>query len=163
MRTITLILLSMASLVLFSGCGTSSGGMLSSDPTPIEATYYSEFPDILIPRDLSPVNKHTTIIHNDDGSRSGTQVFEGRVDLQSLMNAMLYYMDQQGWTPRSVFRGLRSAMVFEKGNRVALITAEEGSFTTTMELWVAKRIQDGAMVNEIIQQTYYAPVEEGNL
>lgn len=164
MRTVTLFIMAALMMTMFSACGGSSSGsgVLSSAPTPVEATYYSEFSDILIPRDMKEVSKHTSIIHNQDGSKAGTQVFEGNVELQSLMNAMLYNMTQQGWAPRSIFRGQRSAMMFEKGNSVAMITAADGSFTTTMELWVAKRIEDGALVQEMTPQTYYAPLLEGN-
>ena len=126
------------------------------------ATYLSEFSDIPIPREMKVVGKYTAIVHNQDGTKAGTQVFEGSVELQSLMNAMLYNMSQQGWLPRSVFRGLRSSMVFEKGNSMALITATEGAFNTEMALWVAKKINDGALQSREGLQIFLPPVIEGN-
>ena len=127
-----------------------------------ETSYPSEFSDIFIPREMKAVDKQTAIIHNQDGTRAGTQVFEGRVDLQSLVSAMLYNMSQRGWIPRSVFRGQSSAMVFEKENNVALITAAEGVYHTTMNLWVAKKINEGAFQYGENPSSFLPPVIEGN-
>ncbi len=156
------------SLLLLSACSSMGGGSSSSAPAsdasgvPVTSTYVGEFTDIPIPREMKVVGKYTAIVHNQDGTKAGTQVFEGNVELQSLMNAMLYNMSQQGWTPRGVFRGQRSAMVFEKGNSLALITATEGTFSTEMELWVAKKISDGALQPRENLSIILPPVIEGN-
>ncbi len=153
------------SLCLLSACSGMTGSSSASDASgvPVTATYFGAFPDIPIPRDMQPIDKHTAVIHNQDGTRAGTQVFEGNVELQSLMNAMLYNMSHQGWIPRSVFRGQRSAMVFEKGNSLALITAAETTFSTQMDLWVAKKIDEGALILPQENLTLdLPPVIEGN-
>ena len=166
MRTIISFFVLCLFAVSLTACGGSgSGGFFSSGSTPVDATYFSEFSDIPIPRDMKEVLKKTYLVINSDGSRSGTQTFEGSVELQSLMTAMLYNMIQQGWVPRSVFKGERCAMVFEKGASIAVITGSDGTLRTTMELWVAKRIQDGAMQMPEIpsDNMFLAPLTEGAL
>jgi hypothetical protein len=152
-------------VLMLAACSTftkgDSGG--ASGASVDAATYVNEFPDIPIPREMKVVAKYTYIVHNQDGTKAGTQVFEGNVELQSLMNAMIYNMGQQGWLPRSVFRSPRSAMVFEKGNSMALITATEGIlFSTEMALWVAKKINAGALQPRENVQNLLPSVIEGN-
>ncbi len=157
---LTLFLLSACSS--FGGSGSASGAPASdASGAPVASTYVGEFTDIPIPREMQEVGKYTAIVLNQDGTKAGTQVFEGNVELQSLMNAMLYNMSKQGWTPRGVFRGQRSALVFEKGNSLALVTATEGTFNTEMELWVAKKISDGA-IHPRENPSMLPPVIEGN-
>ena len=162
MRSFASFLGAFLCLALLSACGGVGSSVFGSGTASVEATYISEFADIPIPRDMKEVAKQTAIVHNPDGSKAGSQAFEGGVELQSLMNAMLYNMLQQGWKPRSIFRGPRSAMAFEKENNVALITAFEGAFATQMSLWVAKRINDGALEARDVPQPFLAPVLEGN-
>ena len=158
MRNFVFFLCVCLCLALISACSGTTASIFGSGTASVEATYLSEFADIPIPRDMKEVPKQTAIVHNPDGTKAGSQVFEGGVELQSLMNAMLYNMLQQDWNPRSVFRGPRSAMVFEKENNVALITAFEGAFSTQMALWVAKRINDGALEARNVAPPFLAPV-----
>jgi hypothetical protein len=164
MRKIMIILALVLCFSLLSACT----GMNSNDPnasadssTPVQMTYIAEFSDIPIPMDMKEVKKYTFVILNQDGSKSGCQVYEGNVDVQSLMNAMLYTMTQQGWVARGVFRGPRCSMTLDKGNSIAIITANEETFTTRMEVWVAKKMIDGAVVPSQ-PESQLPPVIEGN-
>lgn len=151
MRKFVIIAALAASLLAVQGCSSGSSIGISnpfepSPPANVNEVYYAEFRDVPIPSDMSEQPKHTAVSQNSDGSKTGTQVFEGRIDRQSLVNAMVHNMTRQGWMLRSVFRGQRSVLLFEKGDRNAILAITDGQAYSTMEVWVTQRLAEGASV-----------------
>lgn len=148
MRKLVMAAALSATLLIVQGCSSTSipNPFEPAPPANVNEVYFGEFRDVPVPSDMSEQTKYTAVSQNADGSKSGTQVFEGRIDRQSLVNAMIHNMTRQGWALRSVFRGQRSVLLFEKGDRNAIIGITDGQAYSTMEVWVTQRLADGAGV-----------------
>lgn len=132
-------------LLTVQGCGstTIANPFEPAPPARVTAVYYGEFRDVPIPVDMTEQTRYTAVSQSSDGFKSGTQVFEGRIERQSLVNAMIHNMTVQGWALRTVFRGQRSVLLFEKGDRNAILGVTDGATYTTLEVWVAQRLPEG--------------------
>lgn len=104
----------------------------ASGPAPI----YYDFEDISIPAELSLVRKKS-FVYSTPGFTAGVLVFKGGVAGDSLVNFFNSSMAKDGWVPRSSFRYGRVILSFEKGERSCLISIEESTLTTQVEVWVA--------------------------
>jgi hypothetical protein len=149
MRKFVMVAALSATLLTVQGCSSTSipNPFEPAPPANVNEVYFGEFRDVPVPSDMSEQTKYTAVSQNADGSKSGTQVFEGRIDRQSLVNAMIHNMTRQGWALRSVFRGQRSVLLFEKADRNAIIGITDGQAYSTMEVWVTQRLADGAGVS----------------
>ena len=139
-------------LVFFcAGCasdGTLTNPFSSSEPVSGTPYYFSEFPDIPIPNDMSEKRDDTFITFAPSGVKCGTQRFSGRLELVSLMNTMRRNMASNGWTLRSVLRAKESTLVFEKPDRIATFQISDGMVFTDMRLFVSSRLEgDSSSVN----------------
>lgn len=145
MRKILAPVLLMASLAL-QGCVTT--GSSESMPTARDV-YYSEFSSVPIPVDMVELSKYTSVMYNIDGMKSGSQIFEGPLERQSLVNVMTHNMLRKGWQARSIVSsGERNLMVFQNDSRMAVFTVFEGSSLsnkTIMDVWVAPFLPDGVV------------------
>ncbi len=147
MRKIFAPALLMFSLVALQGCMTTS----SSSETTVYASdvYYSEFASVPIPVDMVEQAKFTNVMYNIDGMKSGSQIFEGPLERQSLVNAMTHNMLGKGWHARTIVSsGERNLMVFQSDSRMAVFTIFEGSSfnnKTIMDVWVAPFLPDGVV------------------
>ncbi len=135
------------SLVALQGCMTttgSSGGTASASDV-----YYSEFGSVPIPVDMEEQKSYTNVMYNIDGMKAGSQIFQGPLERQSLVNAMTHNMLQKGWQARTIVSsGERNLMVFQNDSRMAVITVFEGSSLsnkTLMDVWVAPFLPDGVV------------------
>ena len=114
-----------------SGSSTAEGGTAGY--------YYGDFDDVPIPREMKP-EKEATVLHTSSGVKVGTQSFAGGVEIVSLNKAMTGYMTHEGWILISSLRGQRSILVFEKPDRLCVIHSFDGSFSTTMQIFVTPKI-----------------------
>ncbi|MDR2123970.1 MAG: hypothetical protein LBP38_03175 [Desulfovibrio sp.] len=142
MRVAPLVLLA----VLLVGCA-SDGSLknpFSSDggeAAPAPESYYSEFPDIPIPSEMSEARGDTFITFAPSGLKCGVQRFSGRVELVSLMNTMRRNMASNGWALRSLLRAAESVLVFEKTDRLAAMQITDGLINTDMRIFVTSRLE----------------------
>ena len=145
------------SLVAMQGCSGSSLSIPNpfepDPPSNVNEVYYGEFPSVPIPKDMTEVAKYTAVMQSPDGAKTGLQVFEGRIDRQSLVTAMVHNMNRQGWQLRSIFRAQRSILLFEKGDRNCIVAVTDSSNLATMEVWVASRLPDGSVGSESMYST----------
>lgn len=136
-------------LMAMQGCSGSSLSIPNpfepDPPSNVNEVYYGEFPSVPIPKDMSEVAKYTAVMQAPDGSKTGLQIFEGRLDRQSLVTAMVHNMNRQGWQLRSIFRAQRSILLFDKGDRNCIVAVTDSSNLATMEVWVAARLPDGSV------------------
>lgn len=151
MRRVFASALLACSLLALQGCSGSSFSIPNpfepDPPSSVNEVYYAEFPSVPIPKDMQEVPKYTAVVQTPDGAKSGTQVFEGRLDRQSLVSAMIHNMGRQGWQLRAIYRAQRSVLVFEQSSRIAVMAITDSSNLSnvaTMEIWVAPRLPDGA-------------------
>lgn len=134
-----------------AGCasdGTLTNPFSSSEPVSGTPYYFSEFPDIPIPNDMSEKRGDTFVTFAPSGVKCGTQRFSGRLELVSLMNTIRRNMASNGWTLRSVLRAKESTLVFEKPDRIATFQLSDGLIFTDMRLFVSSRLEgDSSSVN----------------
>lgn len=111
-------------------------------PTDVSEVYYSQFPDVPIPADLSVVPKNSLVNITQDSTKLGLETHEGRVEVGSLSNAMIHNMAKQGWSLRGVVSGKRVMQVHEKDQRICVLYFYDQTVTTAMEVWVMLRLDN---------------------
>jgi hypothetical protein len=131
---------------ILTGCAADGSfkNPFSSEPdTHSQASdfYFSEFPDIPIPSELSENSGDTFITFAPSGLKCGVQRFSGRVEVVSLMNTMRRNMAANGWKLRSLLRSVESVMVFEKTDRLAALQIKDGFFTTDLRIVMTSRLE----------------------
>ncbi len=105
---------------------TDPGG---GDPAAIEQTYeqtnfYYEFEDILIPREIDPVDDEKYVF--DDGRfLAGFRIFKGRVVADDLFLFFLNNMQRDGWTKIVSIKSDVSTLVFSKPQKSCTIKIED--------------------------------------
>ncbi|MBQ4132196.1 MAG: hypothetical protein IJD04_00475 [Desulfovibrionaceae bacterium] len=135
MQKIKSVCIMLGLCALLSGCAAFSGG--SSDVTD---TYTTEFSDIPIPKDMS-IEKGYTELSTTGSVRAGHMRFSGSVEWLSLINACIYNLHTQGWSPLAVYKHKNGLLVFEKAERICVMTFSESITSTTMYVWVCPRMK----------------------
>jgi hypothetical protein len=94
-----------------------------------------EFDDVLIPREMD-IDKESSAIYHREGMSAGLLRLSGRVEPNSLMRYFQNNMANEGWRMISQFRAPQSLMLFQKGNRMAVIAIEDADLVTYADVWV---------------------------
>ncbi len=148
----------LAAIVLCAGCasdGSFSNPFETAVPTPGGNYYFGEFSDVPIPNDMSESSGATFVSVHPSGIKSGVQKFSGLVDAVSLIKTMRRNMADQGWVLRSLLRSTESVLVFEKADKVCSIQISDGTFSTSMRVFVSPRLEGDSMDLDI--SAYSAP------
>ena len=99
---------------------------------------YYDFDDILIPKEMKLVPKSSLLFETPE-LKAGVIFFEGRVDPVSLFDFFINNMPKDNWQLRSYFKYGRYIMVFEKPDKDCIISVNEKTLTTELEMWVTPR------------------------
>ncbi len=99
---------------------------------------YYDFDDILIPKEMKLVPKSSLLFETPD-LKAGVIFFEGRVDPVSLFNFFMTNMPKDNWQLRSYFKYGRYIMVFEKPDKDCIVSINEKTLTTELEMWITPR------------------------
>lgn len=131
---------------MLSACASDGSFVnpFASEPKSESGFYFSEFPDIPIPNEMSESSSDTFVTFAPSGLKCGVQRFSGRVELVSLMNTMRKGMAANGWSLRSLLRAKESVLVFDKPDRMAAFQISDGTFTTEMRIFVTSRLEGDA-------------------
>lgn len=134
-RTSLLGLLAVAlSLALLAGCALFEKG--PSRPEPPRLPDQREFDDIMIPRDME-IDKESSAVYRRDGMSLGILRMSGNVSGNALLRYFQNNMANEGWRQVSMLRAPQSLMVFQKGNRMAVIAVDDTEMLNTYaDLWV---------------------------
>ena len=135
-------------LVIFiiSGCGvlkpidnTSSAGGASQSGKVVAGVYH-DFDDVLIPR-VMQVNRRMSSVFETPNVSAGVLSLSGKLKLAALINFFKTNMIKDNWTVVSMFKGPRSILQFEKGNRWCVITLMDKryGYKTQVEIWVTPK------------------------
>lgn len=100
-----------------------------------QSTYYI-FGDVLLPKQLKIINSKS-FVFSVSGVTSGVLSLKGRVEINSLIKFFENKMPMDGWTLENKFQGQRNMLLFTKPNRNSVITIDEGTLNTYVEIWVA--------------------------
>jgi hypothetical protein len=107
------------------------------------STYYHEFQDILLPRELKVDNQATYVVRAP-GFLSGVLALKGRVERNSLVVFFKNNMAKDNWRQLGSFISPRTntILLFQKENRWCVINIKEKRFYTYVEIGVAPNIND---------------------
>ncbi len=114
--------------------GTQAKGL----PSQGSPDSYYDFDDILIPKEMKLVPKLSLLFETPE-IKAGVIFFEGRVDPVSLFNFFMTNMPKDNWQLRSYFKYGRYIMVFEKPDKDCIVSINEKTLTTELEMWITPR------------------------
>jgi hypothetical protein len=132
-------------IAFLSGCGSVlqeqkkeevavSGSQGSKTVDPPNARYY-DFDDIQIPNELTK-NADKSKIFQTANLTAGVLVFEGNVEVDSLITFFKATMAKDNWQMKGFFRlPPKSAILFEKKNKRSIIMIEDATFSTRVDVW----------------------------
>lgn len=145
MNRLFLSLVLSLSIALLSGCGA----MMGADNPGSEGYYYAEFSDVPIPNELAENKSDTYITYVTGGLKCGQQIFEGRVEKNSLLTALKYYMQKDGWSPRAAsYYGNKSVLTYEKSDKIATLLVTDGTLFCTLQVTVSPRLSGSELLHD---------------
>ncbi len=98
-------------------------------------TYIDQFAEIPIPVDMR-IDRAKSF----NNANNGVLYSSGQVEINSLNNAMLGNMANNGWKLIATVKGAQTLQVYEKGSLYAVITTYESAFATNMDIWLTTRL-----------------------
>jgi hypothetical protein len=135
-----------SAIFIVSGCGvlkpidkpSNRGG--SSQPGEVIAGVYHDFDDILIPKAMQ-VNRRMSSVFETPAISAGVLSLGGKFKRVELIEFFKTNMTKDNWTLVSMFKGPRSILQFEKGNRWCVITLMDNryGYKTQVEIWVTPK------------------------
>jgi hypothetical protein len=101
---------------------------------------YRDFDDILIPKILR-VNRKMSSVFETATISAGVLSLGGPLKMDELIEYFMANMTKDNWAFVSMFKGPRSILQFEKGNRWCAITLMDRRYTyeTQVEIWVTPK------------------------
>ena len=132
-------------IAFLSGCGSVlqeqkkeevsvTGPQGSKKTDPANARYF-DFDDIQIPNELSK-NVDKSKIFQTANMTAGVLVFEGNVEVDSLIAFFKGSMVRDNWQMKGFFRlPPKAALLFEKKNKRSIIMIEDSTFSTRVDVW----------------------------
>ena len=140
-----MVLLGLTLIAFLSGCGstlqeqkkeelavTSPQGSKKADLP--NARYY-DFDDIQIPNELTK-NADKSKIFQTTNMTAGVLVFDGNVEIDSLITFFKGSMARDNWQMKGFFRlPPKAALLFEKKNKRSIIMIEDSTFSTRVDVW----------------------------
>ena len=134
-RTMVLLSALGMALLMVAACSMFDKGPAKPETAQKRLPDVREFDDVLIPREMD-IDKDSSAIYRREGMSAGLLRLSGRIEMSSLMRYFQNNMANEGWRPISQFRSPHSLMLFQKGNRMAVIAIEDAEFQTFADVWV---------------------------
>ena len=145
-RWLNSICIAVLAIFIVSGCGLlkpinkpySEGG--ASQPGKVVAGVYHAFDDILVPKDMQ-VNRKMSSVFETPTISAGVLSLSGKFNVVDLIEFFKTNMTKDNWAVVSMFKGPRSRLQFEKGNRWCVITLMDSryGYKTQVEIWVTPK------------------------
>ena len=125
-------------LVALGGCSLMEETQASESAEGAQAPTgkYYEFEDVQVPVELELVKKNS-LMFKVGTFKCGLLEFEGRVELESLINYFVEGMAKDNWTLKSAFKYPKVGLFFAKQGKVCVIHIFETTMSTTCQIWVA--------------------------
>lgn len=122
---------------------------MGADNPGTEGYYYAEFNDVPIPNEMAENKSDTYITYVAGGLKCGQQIFEGRVEKNSLLSAMKHYMRKDGWSTRAAsYYGNKSVLTYEKNDKIATLLITDGPIFCTMQVNVSSRLSSSDVFHD---------------
>ena len=140
--------LALSLILLFSGCAKTIHTEPSAEEGPTPIVTIREFPDVPIPKELD-LDQRASFVYMTPEFATGSLVYNGNVDYDSLFKFFQETMAKNGWTLGASLKYTRTLMFYQKENRICLINMEMTALNIRVEIWVAP-----------LQTPRYAPLME---
>ena len=135
-------------LFVITGCGglrskKNESAIKSIETKEDTATYYHEFEDILLPKELK-IDNDSTYVVQAPGFLTGVLALKGRVERNSLIVFFKNNMVKDNWRMLGSFKSPRTntILLFQKENRWCVINIKEEGFYTYAEIGVVPNMND---------------------
>jgi len=139
------VLLGLTLMAFLSGCGSvlteqkkeevAVTAPQASKKADLPNSRYFDFDDIQIPNELTK-NADKSKIFQTTNLTAGVLVFEGNVEVDSLIAFFKGSMARDNWQMKGFFRlPPKSALLFEKKNKRSIIMIEDSTFSTRVDVW----------------------------
>lgn len=129
------LLLAVGIGAILSSCESTKHALGIGEPPPPPAPRYYDFPDVLVPPELT-LDTKGSVVYETGGSKAGVLLFSGRVEVESLVDFFRKSMQKDGWALVSSVRFNRILLNFNKPDRVCQILVWEKPLTTEVEIHV---------------------------
>ncbi len=132
-----------------------------TEPQNIEDVYFGRLETIPIPQVMKLHERESVVSTLLDESVMGLEVYGGSLEILSLDKAMRYNMPKNGWKLISSATGKKIIQVYEKEDRLAVITMYNQMFNTAMEIWLT--VREGTILtpkSTITEETEELIIEE---
>lgn len=145
-RLLNWLFVAAATSCLVTGCGVlrpieNASMEVGATQTGKELTgVYHDFDDILVPKILQ-VNRKMSSVFETSTISAGVLSLGGPLKMDELIGFFMANMTKDNWTFVSMFKGPRSILQFEKGNRWCVVTLMDRRYTykTQVEIWVTPK------------------------
>ncbi|MGQ9654265.1 MAG: hypothetical protein ACUVXD_09400 [Thermodesulfobacteriota bacterium] len=118
-----------------TGCESMRHALGMGEETPLPAARYYDFPDVLVPTQLS-VDPKGSVVYEAGGVKYGILLFSGRVEVESLVEFFRSSMTKDGWTFVSSVKFSRILLNFAKPDRTCQVLIWDKTLTTEVEVMV---------------------------
>jgi hypothetical protein len=133
-------------VVFLAGCGTALQETKTEVPqgtapkpsakTGMPNARYYDFEDVQIPNELS-LNADRSKIFQTPNVTAGVISLDGNVEINSLIAFFRGAMAKDNWQMKGSFKlPPKYALLFEKKNKRAIVTIEESTFSTKVDIWM---------------------------
>lgn len=150
-------ILALVSLVALSGCaeiglgGSSDQGLSPTSSSSLNTPPYraNEFPDLLIPSELSWDREKSMLVRTDSFA-GGVLHYSGRVDIASLADFFTNNMGKNGWKLAGSAKYKNILLAFVKPNKTCTILISEDKLfmNTEVSVYVAEDTSTGGLGKE---------------
>lgn len=121
--------------IILASCESTKHALGIGEPPPPPAPRYYDFPDVLVPPELT-LDTKGSVVYETGGAKAGVLLFSGRVEVESLVDFFRKSMQKDGWSLVSSVRFNRILLNFNKPDRVCQILVWEKPLTTEVEIHV---------------------------
>ncbi|MFH1090186.1 MAG: hypothetical protein V1742_01320 [Pseudomonadota bacterium] len=131
-RPKVLLFVLLALVIGLGGCANLP--FLKSEQPEPPVSYH--FPDIKVPGSLE-IDPKRSFVFETGGLKAGTLFFSGYVNVDSLVSYFKDSLPSEGWKLKSIFHYPTMVLLFEKENKVCIISIFEKTIYTHVEIRVA--------------------------
>ena len=128
------LVVGLALILGMAGCESTKQTLGIGESAPVAPRYY-DFPDVLVPPEIS-LDQKGSVIYESAGAKVGILLFSGRVEVESLVDFFRKSMARDGWTLVSSVKFNRILLHFTKADRGCQIVIWDKTMSTEVEIWV---------------------------
>jgi len=141
MMTVLLFIVSGCSALKTKKSSSTSEVVVQKDKR--DAPLYYDFGDVLIPNEMK-VDKKASYIVQSPGFLTGILALKGNIERNSLIAFFENNMAKDNWREITLFKSPRTStiMLFQKENRWCVISINENSYNTYVEIGVAPAMNE---------------------